>query len=264
MAQITAEMVKALREQTGLGMMDCKQALAASDGDLQAAQEILRKKGLATAQKKAGRSTGEGLIAIHTNPEGSSAAMVEVRCETDFAARNEQFQNLIEDLAAQAGEQPDGPVEPTEQMQQSIQDVLPKIGENISYQRGVKISAPRIGTYLHHNGKVGVLLGIEGQIADETLADLCMHIAFADPMGITPDDIPRDVVDSERRIAQEQAAETGKPENIVQKIVEGKVRKFLSENTLLEQPFVKDDKKKVKDVLQAAKVTAFARFAVGA
>ena len=129
--------------------------------------------------------------------------------------------------------------------------------------QGVKITAPKIGSYLHHNNKVGVLVGIDGDIEDQTLADLCMHIAFADPVGINVDDIPADVVEKEKKFALEQATESGKPKEIAEKIVTGKLRKFLAGKALLEQPFVRDDKKQVKEILGDARVTAFARFAIG-
>jgi len=263
MGQITAAMVKALREQTGLGMMDCKAALQEADGDLRKAQEILRKKGLATAQKKAGRSTSEGLVVIRANDDRTSATMVEVRCETDFCARNDEFRNMVDAVAQHAAAKQDGPIEADETINELVQATLAKIGENITYARGVKISAPRIGTYVHHNGKVGVVVGVEGQVSDETLSDLCMHIAFADPVGIGPDDIPADVIEKEKEIAKAQAVASGKPEQIADKIVAGKVKKFIAANALLEQPFVKDDKKTVAEVLGDARVTAFARFAVG-
>jgi elongation factor Ts len=160
-------------------------------------------------------------------------------------------------------EAPEGPVEPSDAMQGALQAAFNKIGENMSYHRGAKIVAPRVGTYVHHNGRVGVLVGVEGEISDETLADLCMHIAFSDPMGITRDDIPAELAEKEKEIAKQQAIESGKPENIAEKIVAGKVNKFLSANALLEQPFVRDDKKKVKNILGGAKVLKFARFAVG-
>ena len=131
------------------------------------------------------------------------------------------------------------------------------------YSRGVKIEAPTVGTYVHHNGKVGVLVGVEGEISAELLSDLCMHIAFADPMAATTDEVPADVVERERRLAAEQAAESGKPAQVVEKIVAGKVAKFLAGNALMEQPFVKDEKKKVKEVLGPAKVSGFVRFQVG-
>ncbi|MBN1942229.1 MAG: translation elongation factor Ts [Phycisphaerae bacterium] len=263
MAEITATLVKQLREDTGLGMMDCKKALEESGGDLEAAKEGLRKKGLATAEKKAGRATKEGLIAIQSSEDRTTAAMIEIQCETDFCARNEQFQGMVDDLVKMAYEAPLGAVKASDAMNQRLQDTLAKIGENMSYARGVKISAPLVGRYLHHNHKVGVLVGLDGAVSDEILADLCMHIAFANPMGINPADIPADLVAKEREFAKQQAIDSGKPAEIAEKMVEGKMKKFLAERALMEQPFVKDDKKQVKAVLGGVKVTAFARFAVG-
>jgi len=263
MTEITAAMVKSLRTETGQGMMECKKALQEAGGDVEAARDILRKKGLAMADKKASRATAEGLIGIKIADDGASAAMVEVRCETDFCARNDVFQAMVGDLAEMALRASDGPVEADQAVNERVQAALTQIGENMNYARGVKISAPRIGSYLHHNGKVGVLVGADGQIADETLSDLCMHIAFADPMGVTIDDVPADVAEKEKQFATQQAIDSGKPPEIAEKIVAGKMRKFMEANALLEQPFVRDDKKKVKDILGGAKVTVFARYAVG-
>lgn len=262
MPKITAAMVKTLRDQTGQPMMECKNALTEAGGDFDQATLILRKKGLAAADKKAARAATEGLIAINA-PNDTSAAMVEINCETDFCARNEVFQAMAASVAELAANADDGPVEPTDQINAAVQAAFEKIKENMSYARGIKISGPRVGTYLHHNGKVGVLVAVDGQITPKTLADLCMHIAFADPMGLTRDDIPTDVVEKEKKVAAAQAAETGKPPQIVEKIVTGKLNKFLAANALLEQPFIRDDKKKVKDILGDAAVTTFARFAVG-
>ncbi len=170
---------------------------------------------------------------------------------------------MVARVAELAAAGPEGPAEPTAAMKQAVGDALAKIGENMACARTVKISASRVGAYIHHNGKVGVLVGVDGPIEEATLADLCMHIAFADPLGITPADVPAKLAAKERQIAQEQAAASGKPANIVEKMVEGKVAKFLAANALLEQPFIRDDKKKVKDILGPAKVKAFARFAVG-
>lgn len=242
--------------------MECKKALTEADGDIEAAVEILRKKGLLAAETKASRATKEGLVAV-CQTQGS-AAMVEVVCETDFCARNDTFQEMVRRVAElAAGSEGDGAVEANEQINAAVQECLAKIGENMSYSRGAKVSAPTVGHYIHHNNKVGVVAGIEGEIDAETLRDLCMHIAFADPMGVTTDDIPADIVERERRIASEQAAATGKPPQVIEKIVAGKLQKFLAANALLEQAFVKDEEKKVKQILGQAKVTAFARFAVG-
>ena len=263
MAEITAAAVKALREQTGQGMMECKKALQQTDGDFDAAQDILRKKGLVTAEKKAARATKEGLVAIKVDDEKTSVVMIEVQCETDFCARNDLFKTMVAGIVDLAATAEAGPIETSDQISQIVQDCLTKISENMSYARGIKLCAPRIGTYLHHNNKVGVIVGVEGEISDQTLADLCMHIAFNDPIGITTDDIPAELVEKEKKFATEQAIESGKPPEIAEKMVTGKINKFLAANALLAQPFVRDDKKKVADVLGEAKVTAFARFAVG-
>jgi len=263
MAEITAVMVKALREKTGQGMMECKKALQEADGDLEAASDLLRKKGLVTAEKKAGRETSEGLVGIHVADDGTAGTMVKVHCETDFCARNDVFQAMVAEVLSMADQAEPGCVGATDAINDSVRAALSRIGENMSYACGVKIAAPRIGTYLHHNRKVGVLVGVDGDVSDQTLTDLCMHIAFADPMGITVDDIPEDVIEKEKKFATQQAVDSGKPPEIAEKIVSGKMRKFLSERALLEQPFVRDDKKKVKEILGGATVSAFARFAVG-
>jgi len=261
MAEITAAMVKALREETSQGMMECKKALQEANGDIDAARDLLRKKGLVKAEKKAERATTEGLVGIKLLEGG--AVMVEARCETDFCARNDEFQEMLAKLVDLAADQPAGDIQATEAMTETVQAALAKIGENMSFARGTKIAAPRIGTYLHHNKKVGVVVGVEGEVSEEILSGLCMHIAFADPMGITAEDIPADLVEKERQFARQEAIDSGKPAEIAEKMVEGKIRKFLSERALVEQMFIRDDKKKVKEVLGGAKVTAFARYAVG-
>ena len=263
MAEITAAMVKQLREATSQGMMDCKRALEEADGDMEAAQDVLRKKGLATAEKKSARATKEGLIAIETAADGASAAMVEVQCETDFCARNEVFQEMVTTVAGLALQGADGEVPADDAIRGAVQAALAKIGENMSYARGIKIAAPAVAAYLHHNGKVGVLVGLDGDLDEKTTADLCMHIAFADPMGLSKDDIPADLVEKEKAFATQEAIDSGKPPEIAEKIVLGKIGKFLSANALLEQPFVRDDKKKVKEILGGATITTFARFALG-
>ncbi len=262
MAEITAKMVKALRDETGQGMMDCKKALAETGGDVGVAVELLRKRGMVAAETKAARTATEGLIAI--GETDGSAAMVEVVCETDFCARNDEFRAMVGKVASLAvGAGDDGEVQATDEITAAVQGCFNKIGENMRYVRGVKVSAPKVGSYIHHNGKVGVLVGIDGDIDAQTVSDICMHIAFADPIGLTKDDIPADLVEKEKRIATEQAIKAGKPKEIAEKMVVGKIDKFLASKALLEQPFVRDDKKKVKDVLGKAKITTFARFQVG-
>ncbi len=261
MAEITAKMVKALRDETGQGMMDCKKALGETGGDIEAAVDLLRKKGMVKAENKSARTAAEGLVAI--NETDGSAVMVEVVCETDFCARNDEFKDMVKQVASLAAGAGDGDVQATDEMTAAVQGCFNKIGENMNFARGVKVSASKVGSYIHHNGKVGVLVGIEGEIDDQAVNDLCMHIAFADPIGLTKDDIPADLVEKEKKIAKEQAIESGKPEEIAEKMVAGKINKFLAANALLEQPFVRDEKQKVKDILGDAKITTFARFQVG-
>ena len=261
MAEVTAAMVKALRERTGQGMMACKEALMEADGDAEAAIAILRRKGLAAAAKKSQRTATEGLIAIADAQGG--AAMVEVVCETDFCARNEVFRTMVRRVAELAAAAPAGEVEATEEIKETVQACFNQIGENMRFSRGVKICAPTVGRYLHHNGKVGVLVGIEGDIDPQALEELCMHIAFADPMAVRPEDIPADIVERERQLAAEEAAGLGKPPQIVEKIVEGKVRKFLAANALMEQLIDGDKNKPVRKLLGSAKITTFARFGIG-
>jgi len=264
MAEITATMVKALREETGQGMMECKKALQETGGDPEAAKDLLRKKGAIKAEKKADRSTAEGLVRIRLSDDGTTATMVEVQCETDFCARNDEFQAMADQVAGLAAAESAGQVAATDAIAQAVQDCLNKIGENMSYARGVKVAGEAVGSYLHHDDKKGAIVAVSGNADAETLKKLCQHIVFANPMGLTADDVPADLVEKERQFARDEAAESGKPAGIVEKMVEGKVRKFLAANALLEQPFIHDEKTKVKDILDGATVTAFARYAVGA
>ncbi|MDP6634812.1 MAG: translation elongation factor Ts [Phycisphaerae bacterium] len=260
MADITAAMVKALRDETGLGMMECKKALTENGGDVEKAKDALRAKGLATAEKRSSRDTKEGVVLISTTE--SQATMVEVVCETDFCARNEEFQAMANDVLTLAAQADEGDIQATDEISARVQTTLAMIGENMSFSRGVKICADKIGTYAHHNGKVGVLVGVQGDLDEETLTGLCMHIAFADPIGITGDDVPEDLVAKEKQIAMQQALESGKNEEIAEKMVVGKLRKFIASKALLEQAYVRDDKKQVKEILGDASIKAFARFAI--
>lgn len=265
MAEITAAIVKALREETGLGMMECKKALAETNGDVEAARGLLRKKGLTTSEAKAGRVTNQGLVSIKATADRTSATMVEVRCETDFCSRNDEFKTMVTEVADMAAAMPAGTLTASDAIVTRVQSTQAKIGENMFFARGIKISAPRVGSYLHHNSKVGVVIGVEGEVTDEVLADICMHIGFADPVGITVDDVPAEIVAKEREFAIEQAIASGKPKEIAEKMVAGKMRKFLEERALVEQLIAREDKygkKKVQEVLGAAKIVAFARFAI--
>ncbi len=263
MAEITASMVKNLREETGQGMMECKKALAETKGDMQAAKDLLRARGLVKAEKKAARAASEGLVDIVTSTDGKTGTMVEVTCETDFTARNDVFKGMVADVANMAAKASAGEVAASAEMTAAVQAAFDKIGENMKYVRGVKVAGEQVGGYKHHNGKVGVLVALKGKVTPTLLSELCMHIAFHRPIGIKAEDIPAEVIEHEKAVAKAQAIEQGKPEAIAEKMVVGKVRKFCEENCLLEQKFIKDEEKTVKQVLGGAEVLAFARYEVG-
>ena len=285
---IGAKDVAELRGRTGAGMMDCKTALQEADGDMDRAVEILRKQGIAKADKRSDRSASQGLVAIETAPGGKDGAMIELNCETDFVAKNEDFIALARDLARHAlREAPQG-VHPGSAVEgqafrgrtvaEAIKEVSGKTGEAMGLRRVARFTASAGGlrTYLHFNQMLGVLIelhGPAGAVLDALGRELGFHVASADPqpLGVVEADLPAELVARERRIAEEQVAQEGKPENIRAKIVDGKVRKFVGERTLLGQGFVKEDKKSVGELVQeAAKaagapitVARFVRFKVG-
>jgi len=270
---VTAETVRQLRERTGAGMMECKKALVETQGDLDSAAELMRKQGLAKADKKAGRVAAEGVIAIESAPDGHSAAMVEVNCETDFVARNEHFQNFAAEVAhsARAGTAADlealmatkfGSGETIDERRRAL---VAKVGEKISVRRFIRQeSSGPLGAYLHGT-RIGVLVSLEG--GDAALArDLAMHVAASNPRYVSSADVPETVVAKEREILEEQAQREGKSPEIVAKMVIGRLRKSLAEITLLGQPFVKDPDQSVEKLLKGAGATVkeFQRFEVGA
>lgn len=263
MAEITAAMVKALREETGQGMMECKKALGETNGDVEAAKDLLRVRGQVKAEKKASRAASEGLIEIIAAADNKTATMVEVSSETDFTARNDVFKDMVAQVANLAAGEPAGVIAATGAIKAAIQEAFTKIGENMSFVRGIKLTGDMVASYKHHNNKVGVLLAVDGAADMGVLREVCMHIAFKNPLGIRREDIPADVIEREKTIAKAQAVEQGKPEAIAEKMVVGKVNKFYQEICLLEQAFVKDETKTIKEVLGSAKVLAFARYEVG-
>lgn len=264
MAEITSSMVKELRERTGLGMMDCKKALVEADGDAELAIENLRKSSGMKAAKKAGRTAAEGVIRERRSDDGKTGAIVEVNCETDFAARDENFLKFADTVADTIFETKQTDVEAlmAGDLGKVREELVQKIGENVSVRRAV-IFENGVASYVHTNGKIGVLVSFEGD--EEVGKDVAMHIAATSPQVVSSDDAPEDVVAKEREIYSAQAAESGKPPEIVEKMVEGRIRKFLQEISLVEQPFVKDPDTKVGDMLKkgGATVTAFVRFEVG-
>jgi translation elongation factor Ts len=285
---ISAAQVKDLREKTGAGMMDCKNALIETDGDMEAAIDWLRAKGLSKAAKKAGRVAAEGLVGVAVS--GTGAAVVEVNSETDFVARNVAFQTLVRDVAAVAvsvgGDREAVAAAPypgkDHSVEAEIKELVATIGENMNLRRTAALTVANgvVAPYVHAAaadglGKIGVLVALESTGNADELTKLgrqiAMHVAATSPLGVTPDEIGADVVERERAIFMEQAKDSGKPANIIEKMVEGRIRKFYEEVTLLKQPFVMDPDKTVEAAVKAAEaavgapvtVKAFVRFTLG-
>jgi elongation factor Ts len=273
MAEISASMVMDLRQRTGLGMMECKKALLEAGGDFAKAEDLLRIRSGAKATQAAGRIAAEGVIGLHVAPDAKTAAIVEVNCETDFVARNEDFRAFAAELAQIVAR--DNPADvgalaakalPSGEPVETRRAVLvQKIGENMTIRRFTRLSAAgRLASYVH-GGRIGVIVDVTG--GRDTLGkDLAMHVAASKPMAVNRDQVPADVVAKEREIAAARAAESGKPANIVEKMVEGAVAKYLSEVTLLAQPFVKGDGKQTVEQLvkaEGAVVHGFVLYVVG-
>lgn len=272
MADITASMVKELREATGLGMMECKKALVEADGDLKKAEEILRIKSGAKASKVAGRVAAEGAVTAHVVSGGKVGALVEVNCETDFVAKDAGFTDFAREVAQAAANQGTSDVEALGQSKlasgQTVdaarQALIGKLGENMTLRRVALVQAQgTLASYLH-GSRIGVVVDYSG--GDEALGkDLAMHIAASKPVALSRDQVPAELIERERTIARARAEEDKKPANLLDRIVDGAVNKYLSEVTLLGQPFVKDDKQSVEKLLKArgATVHAFHMFVLG-
>ncbi|MDI6711851.1 MAG: translation elongation factor Ts [Anaerosomatales bacterium] len=289
--EITARMVQELREMTGAGMMDCKKALTEAGGDMDKAVDILRTKGLAALQKKAGRATNEGVVAAYVSDDKQVGVLVEVNCETDFVARNADFLAFVNDLAAHIAAAAPADVETLKSQtftgrEHTVQEVLGeavgKLGENMNVARFTRrqvAGAGAIASYIHMGGKIGVLVEAsfekpETASADALatlLKDIAMQVAAASPIAVSREEVPADVVEHELAIYRAQAAESGKPEQIQQKIAEGRLQKFYKEVCLLEQAFVKDPDISVSDLVarvskelgDAVRIVAFERFQLG-
>jgi len=279
MAGISAKDVKALRESTGAGMMDCKKVLTEADGDTERAIELLRERGLSKAGKRAGRETSEGSVAVAI--EGTRGTIIELGCETDFVAKTDDFQALAQRIADAIVKDPS--VESPEAalklasgdgvIGDAITNAAATMGENIELKRVSHVnSGAVVGCYIHAGGKLGVMVALDGGEGGDFAAvarDLAMHVAAIDPTPIAIDrnGVSNDVIESEKKILRNQALESGKPENIVDKIVEGRINKFYAENCLLEQPFVKDPDTSVSKMLagvnEQLKVASFVRFKLG-
>ena len=289
MATYTAKDVSELRQRTQAGMMDCKKALEENAGDMDAAVEWLRKKGIARGENRAGRAASEGKIVAKTTPDGKSGALVELNSETDFVARNEAFGQTVDKIAATllADAKADGVVKSTEgsplmaakfgdapSLAEALKQLTGTIGENIVLRRYARFGgAGAVGAYVHHNGKVGALVevtGLTGEAGQQLARTIAEHVAAGVPtvpVAVTRDDVPAELVDRERRIFSEQAAASGKPANIIEKMVGGRIDKYYKEVTLLDQPWVRDDKKTISQLLKDAgpnvSIRRFARFQIG-
>ncbi|HXC29902.1 MAG TPA: translation elongation factor Ts [Stellaceae bacterium] len=288
MAEITAALVKELRDQTGAGMMDCKRALGDTNGDVEAAVDWLRKKGLAAAAKKAGRVAAEGLIGIATGPK--AGAVVEVNSETDFVARNELFQDFVRKVA-QLAVAADRDIEALKAasfagngktVEGELTDLIARIGENMVLRRVARLGIGQgyVASYVHNSvspglGKIGVLVALESAAGEDVLAplgrQLAMHVAAANPLYLDQTSVPASALDRERAVLRDQAGSTGKSADIVEKMVEGRLRKFYEETVLLDQVYVIDGESRISKVVEAAaksagtlvKIAAFVRFVLG-
>ncbi len=287
MTNITGPMVKALRDKTGAGMMDCKAALTETSGDMESAIDWLRKKGLSKAAKKAGRVAAEGLIGVAVG--GDAGALVEVNAETDFVARNDQFKDFVKSAAeialAEAGDMEKllaKPMNGGTSVKDTLTDMVAKIGENMSVRRTIALSVDPgvVAAYVHNAaspelGKIGVLVALKSTADKEKLQALgkqiAMHVAAAAPLALTPAHLAKEVVDRERAIQADIARQSGKPENVIEKMMEGRMRKFYEESVLMSQTFVIDGETQISKVLEKASkdlgapvsIDAFVRFQVG-
>ena len=283
MSQVTASLVKELREKTGVGMMDCKTALKENNGDIEASIDWLRTKGIAKAAKKEGRIASEGLIAVEKID--NVASIIEVNSETDFVARNEDFQNIVKKLSILSTKSNNLEELLEKQLDEKdikvkdyITEMIASIGENINLRRIDQISVTKgvIASYIHNQvvegmGKIGVLVGLESEADKNQLEDLgkklAMHIAATNPISINIEDIPTDVLEREKNILEEEARASGKPEDIIEKMTEGRLKKYYQESVLLEQIFVVDGESKISDILNSldkpVKIKEFIRMGLG-
>lgn len=268
MAQITASLVKELRDRTGLGMMDCKKALSLTDGDIDKAIDDLRKASGMKAAKKAGRTAAEGIVVLQISDDSSFGVMVEINSETDFAAREDNFLGYTKKVMDAAFSRKEADIEKLmdDELEQARLALVQKIGENISVRRGALIEEDGVlvGGYVHSNNRIAVLVSLRG--GDKELArDVAMHVAAVNPLVVKAEDVPADELAKESEIYTAQAAESGKPADIVEKMVSGRLKKYIAEVTLMEQAFVKDPDIKISKLVQNsnAEILSFVRFEVG-
>ena len=270
MANITAAMVKELREITGAGMMDCKKALSATDGDKDKAIDFLREKGIAKAEKKAGRIASEGVVASYVSEDGKIASVVEVNCETDFVANTDNFHALVNKLAKHIADTNPADMDALNEsvldgkkVSEFITEMVASIGEKISIRRFERYeSTGLIGSYIHMGGKIGVIVELTGGTA-ELGKEVAMQVAAAAPTSVDRSGVASEDLEQEKEVLRKQALEEGKPEKIVEKMVEGRINKYYKEVCLIEQPFVKDPEQTVKQILGDVQAKRFVRYQLG-
>lgn len=266
MANSSPNDVMILREKSGLGLMECKVALQEADGDMTVAEDNIRKQGLSKMDGCVDRDASEGCIAVAFTDDRSKCAIVEINTETDFTAKNDAFVAMATEIAQMALNQPIGTVEKTDDMQARVDDLRVTTKENAMWRRGFVLGAGKLGAYVHHDRKTGVVVECDGNVDDDTIRKLCLHVTAVvpAPLGVTDDDIPEHVLDKEREIAKAQAVASGKPENIAHKMVDGKIRKYLDSIVLLRQSLVMDDSTQIKDVLpNGSTIRQFVKYKVG-
>lgn len=270
MANISAAMVRDLREKTGAGMMDCKKALSETNGDMQKAIDYLREKGIAKAAKKSGRIAAEGACAAYVSEDGKFGAVTEINCETDFTASNSDFRALVKKITEHVAKTNPADldalnasvIEGKKTVADLVTEATATIGEKISVRRFARYEGEKIISYIHMGGKIGVLVSLDGG-SDELGKDVALQIAAMNPSAIDRDSVDATELEHEKEVLRKQALEEGKPEKIVDKMVEGRINKFYKEVCLVEQIFVKDNEKTVQDVLGKVKVLAFTRYQLG-
>ena len=271
MAQITAAMVKELREITGAGMMDCKKALAATDGDKEKAIDFLREKGIAKAEKKAGRIASEGVVAAYVSDDAKLAAVVEVNCETDFVANTDNFHAMVEKIAKHIAEANPADMDALNEsvldgksVAEFVTEAVASIGEKISIRRFERYACEDglIASYIHMGGKIGVIVELTGGTAEQG-KDVAMQVAAAKPSCVDRSSVDQKDLDHEREVLRKQALEEGKPEKIVEKMVDGRINKYYKEVCLMEQPFIKDPDQTVQNILGDVKVRRFTSYQLG-
>ena len=266
MAAISASLVKELRDRTGLGMMECKKALTESDGDIEKAIEEMRKNSGMKAAKKAGRTAADGVVAAKISDDGKTGILVEVNSETDFAARDTGFLAFVDQVISRVADTNETDVAKLMEgeLEGAREALVQKIGENISVRRIVVLNEAVVGQYVHGNGRIAVLVALNGGDA-ELAKDIAMHVAAVNPQFVRQSDVPEEVIEKEKEIFTAQAEQSGKPKEIIEKMIGGRISKFLAEISLLDQPFVKNPEVKVGDLAKkaGAEVVAMVRFEVG-